>query len=197
MLRPFIAAADAGEVVLEGSRHPCVEAQEGVDFIKERLPDGALGRAGFQIITGPNMGGKSTFIRQVGVCVLMAQVGCFVPCDAARIAIRDCIFARVGAGDCQMRGVSTFMAEMLEDRRHPQDAGDRRHPQGAAPLSSLPPSWDSLALRLGHPGCSPNYDMSPAFSYNSADYECHYMQGATSRSVVIIARAEGARDVPL
>jgi DNA mismatch repair protein MutS len=67
-----------------------------------------------QLVTGPNMAGKSTILRQIGLCVILAQLGSFVPCDAATVGVVDRLFTRVGASDNLARGQSTFMVEMSE-----------------------------------------------------------------------------------
>ncbi|XP_020288290.1 DNA mismatch repair protein Msh2 [Pseudomyrmex gracilis] len=111
--RPEMLPSEKGELNLVQVRHPCLEMLQGVDYIANDVSF-KRDQCHFCIITGPNMGGKSTYIRSVGVTALMAHIGSFVPCDKATISLLDCILARVGADDSQLKGLSTFMMEMIE-----------------------------------------------------------------------------------
>lgn len=102
------------EIHIEAGRHPVVEKMlKGTMFVPN---DTTLGTKGAQvaIITGPNMAGKSTYMRQVALITLMAQVGSFVPAKSAHIGVTDRIFTRIGASDDLASGQSTFMVEMAE-----------------------------------------------------------------------------------
>jgi len=111
--RPELAE-DAGLAITAG-RHPVVEAalaRAGERFVANDCELTADNR--LWLIGGPNMGGKSTFLRQNALIVLLAQAGCFVPARSARIGVVDRLFSRVGAADNLARGRSTFMVEMVE-----------------------------------------------------------------------------------
>ena len=103
----------SGEIVITDGRHPVVErVLKNALFVPNDTNLGQNGRVA--IITGPNMAGKSTYMRQVALIVLMAQIGSFVPARAARIGVVDRIFTRIGASDDLTAGQSTFMVEMTE-----------------------------------------------------------------------------------
>ena len=108
--RPALVAEPC--IAIDGGRHLVVEQQLREPFVANDLVLDAQTR--LLIITGPNMGGKSTYMRQTALIVLLAHAGCFVPAEAARIGPIDRIFTRIGAADDLAGGASTFMVEMTE-----------------------------------------------------------------------------------
>jgi DNA mismatch repair protein MutS len=116
--------SDEAEISIEEGRHPVIEQLVAERFIPNET-DIQRDRNGIQVITGPNMGGKSTYLRQVALIVLLNQVGGFVPATKARLGLFDRIFTRVGASDQLARGESTFMVEMHETANILNNATDR------------------------------------------------------------------------
>jgi len=105
---------DGDEIRILDGRHPVIERSSACESFVPNDAHLDLSKRRLTILTGPNMAGKSTYIRQVALIVLLAQIGSFVPAAEARIGLVDRIFTRVGAGDDISRGESTFMVEMVE-----------------------------------------------------------------------------------
>src|SRR3984957_7397455 len=115
--RPTFVAESSGELEIVEARHPVIEQQEMAGGSERFVPnDLYLNAAPHNIIllTGPNMGGKSTYLRQTALIVILAQMGSFVPARSARLSVSDRVFTRIGASDNLARGRSTFMVEMTE-----------------------------------------------------------------------------------
>jgi DNA mismatch repair protein MutS len=115
---------DGFDLVLRGSRHPVIERMMARESF---IPNDARFTEAERValVTGPNMAGKSTILRQIGLCVVLAQMGAFVPADEASVGAVDRLFTRVGASDNLARGQSTFMVEMSETSAILHNAGRR------------------------------------------------------------------------
>jgi DNA mismatch repair protein MutS len=109
--------ADGGEVEIVEGRHPVIEQQELAGGSERFVPNDLYLNSSTHnilLLTGPNMGGKSTYLRQTALIVILAQMGSFVPARTARLSVVDRVFTRIGASDNLARGRSTFMVEMTE-----------------------------------------------------------------------------------
>ena len=147
-VRPKVDDSRAFDIT--GGRHPVVEAalqKDGAPFIANECD---LSGAHIWLLTGPNMAGKSTFLRQNALLAILAQMGSFVPAEAAHIGVVSQIFSRVGASDDLARGRSTFMVEMVETAAILNQADDRalvildEIGRGTATYDGLSIAWATL-----------------------------------------------------
>jgi len=153
---------DGHGLVIGGGRHPVLDESLEATFVPNDVALGAAGDerenpARLSLITGPNMAGKSTFIRQTALLVVLAQAGSFVPADWMRFGVCDRIFTRVGADDALHRGQSTFMVEMTETANILNHATERslvildEIGRGTSTLDGLSLAW-AIAERLAEIG---------------------------------------------
>jgi DNA mismatch repair protein MutS len=156
-VRPTLS--EHAEICIEDGRHPVIEQIAAERFIPNHT-NIRRDENGIQIITGPNMGGKSTYLRQVALIVLLNQVGSFVPAAKARLGICDRIFTRVGASDQLARGESTFMVEMHETANILNNATDRsliildEVGRGTATFDGLSLAWAIIEFLHDNPARS-------------------------------------------
>ena len=147
---------DSHAFVIEGGRHPVVEqalSRDGTPFVAndcDLSPPQETDAGRIWLITGPNMAGKSTFLRQNALVAILAQMGSFVPAKHAHIGIVDRLFSRVGAADDLARGRSTFMVEMVETAAILNQAGERalvildEIGRGTATFDGLSIAWSTV-----------------------------------------------------
>ena len=169
-VRPEVDSSVA--FVIAGGRHPVVEQALGTDggpFVANNCdlsPPGDAKNGRIWLITGPNMAGKSTFLRQNALIAVLAQIGSFVPAKRAHIGVVDRLFSRVGAADDLARGHSTFMVEMVETAAILNQAGERalvildEIGRGTATFDGLSIAWATIehlheSQSLPHAVCHP------------------------------------------
>jgi DNA mismatch repair protein MutS len=158
-IQPIVDEGDG--IIIRDGRHPVLERAG----LSERFVpnDTQMDTQEHQllIITGPNMAGKSTYLRQVALIILMAQMGCFVPASEAKIGVVDRIFSRIGALDNIMRGQSTFMVEMMETARILNQATSRSFVvldeigRGTSTFDGLSIAWAVAEYLHDHPSLRP------------------------------------------
>jgi len=156
-VKPRLSRGD--ELVYVEGRHPIMERVLREPFVANDLAMGD-GASRLYVLTGPNMGGKSTFLRQTALIVLMAQMGSFVPAREAKLGLVDRIFTRVGASDQILRGQSTFMVEMQETAHILRHASERslvlldEIGRGTATFDGLSIAW-AVAEHVAQSAASP------------------------------------------
>lgn len=191
-VRPLIDESNSYEI--EEGRHPIVEKNLGMEsFIPNPLCLNERER--MMVITGPNMAGKSTYIRQVALIAIMAQAGCFVPAKRVRLGILDKVFSRIGASDDISRGQSTFMVEMSETANILNNATPRsliildEIGRGTSTYDGVSIAWAVADFLLNHPkGAPKTLFATHYFELTALESE---LKGAVNYNVAVHESASG------